>query len=309
MKEEMISVVIPIYNTEKYLERCIDSVCEQTYNNLEIILINDGSTDKTEEICLKFSEKDNRIKYFYKKNEGVSIARNMGIKEATGKFLYFLDSDDWIEKNCIEELYKNISNYELSFCLHSKNKKSNFEFVINKKEFLENLFYPSKYEYQGYIWNKLFEVEIIKKNKIFFEEKIKYNEDRLFVFKYIQKMKTNIKFVDKILYHYEYREESAMNREFNEKMLTEFEAFEKMIECADKDSRIIKKIKCEIFNTSIYRYIDFRNEAFRKYITIENFLGIIFENSNLECKFISIKNYIKYIIFYTYLKIIKKFKL
>ena len=103
MEKDLISVIIPVYNNENYFERCIKSVIEQTYNNIEIIIINDYSIDNVESIILKYKELDKRIKYYKNtKNEGVGYTRNLGISKSQGKYLYFLDSDDYIEKNCLK---------------------------------------------------------------------------------------------------------------------------------------------------------------------------------------------------------------
>ena len=118
MNKEKITIVVPIYNAEKYLERCIKSILDQTYENLEIILVNDGSTDKSLEICEKFKAEDNRIIIINKENGGVSSARNKGIDAATGKFIIFIDADDYIEKEMFEvleeDLFKN--NVDISMC-------------------------------------------------------------------------------------------------------------------------------------------------------------------------------------------------
>ncbi|TAH69975.1 MAG: glycosyltransferase family 2 protein [Anaerolineaceae bacterium] len=106
MTVEMVSIIIPAYNVEKYLEECLESVINQTYKNIEIILINDGSTDSTGKICEKWTKRDSRIKYISKQNEGLSATRNMGLYNAKGKYVFFLDSDDWIALYAIEELLK-----------------------------------------------------------------------------------------------------------------------------------------------------------------------------------------------------------
>lgn len=106
MNKSIISVVIPIYNMEKYLNKCIESVINQTYRNLEILLIDDGSTDNSPGMCDEWAKKDNRIKVFHKTNGGLSDAKNYGIEHASGKFIGFVDSDDWIDKN----MYYNLIN-------------------------------------------------------------------------------------------------------------------------------------------------------------------------------------------------------
>lgn len=122
MKYDLISVIIPVYNNENYFERCIKSVIEQTYFNTEIIIINDCSIDNVENIILKYKELDKRIKYYKNtKNEGVGYTRNCGISKFTGKYIYFLDSDDYIENNCLEILYKNIKEND-NFSSWKENK-------------------------------------------------------------------------------------------------------------------------------------------------------------------------------------------
>lgn len=108
----VVSIIVPIYNAEKYLNECIDSIINQSYPEIEIILINDGSTDKSDEICKRYEELDKRIKYIYKENEGVSIARNTGIKISTGEWITFLDADDKAELNMCERFISNLRNSE-----------------------------------------------------------------------------------------------------------------------------------------------------------------------------------------------------
>lgn len=117
-KEPLISIIIPIYNVEKYLRRCIDSVINQTYKNIEILLVDDGSPDSSGEICEQYKKNDDRVYVFHKKNGGLSDARNYGIKYAKGKYITFIDSDDYIAKNYIEYLYTMIVKYhaEISVC-------------------------------------------------------------------------------------------------------------------------------------------------------------------------------------------------
>lgn len=103
---EKITVIVPVYNVENYLEKCLDSLINQTYKNLEIIVINDGSTDNSGEICQEYAQKDNRIVYIEKENGGQSEARNMGLDRMTGSYVTFVDSDDWVELDYVETLYK-----------------------------------------------------------------------------------------------------------------------------------------------------------------------------------------------------------
>ena len=113
-----ISVIVPIYNVEKYLPQCLDSIIRQTFSNIEIICVNDGSTDNSSEILADYAQKDSRIKIVDKKNGGLSSARNAGMKVATGEFISFIDSDDWIDETMLEKLYNNIVflDTDISIC-------------------------------------------------------------------------------------------------------------------------------------------------------------------------------------------------
>ena len=118
MQEELISVIIPIYNVENYLKKCLDSICSNTYHNLEIILVDDGSKDQSGKICDEYCKYDKRCRVYHRKNHGVSATRNFGLQCATGKYVAFIDSDDYIEKNYFSSLSKTIeaSNSELAVC-------------------------------------------------------------------------------------------------------------------------------------------------------------------------------------------------
>ena len=121
MEEELISVILPIYNVEKYLEKCLKSVINQTYKNLEIILVDDGSKDNSPQICDEYAVKDKRIVVIHKSNGGLSDARNAGIEIAKGKYIALIDSDDYVEKDYVQFLYQLIkeNNAEMSICSHT----------------------------------------------------------------------------------------------------------------------------------------------------------------------------------------------
>lgn len=136
-KQPLISVIIPIYNVEKYLNRCLNSICNQSYSNLEILLINDGSTDQSEIIALQYAKKDKRIKYFYKTNGGLSSARNYGINKCNGEYISFVDSDDWIALDMYDYLLSLIIKYDanISSIKHLvTNGTTNIKKAMNKDE-------------------------------------------------------------------------------------------------------------------------------------------------------------------------------
>lgn len=113
-----ISIIVPVYNTGIYLKKCINSLLNQTLRDIEIVLIDDGSTDESRDICDEYAKKDDRISVIHKRNEDVSIARNIGIKKSKGKYIGFIDSDDWIESNMYQNMYKYIKDYDVDivFC-------------------------------------------------------------------------------------------------------------------------------------------------------------------------------------------------
>lgn len=268
----MISVVIPIHNMEKYLDRCINSIIEQSYRNIEILLINDVSTDNSLKICKKFQKEDKRIKFFSMSHQGVSIARNFGIEKANGKYLLFIDSDDWIEKDTIEILYENIKNNDMSICSYHRVfenynlidniKKLENDIILSKTKTLKILFLNGKYKmnYQGFIFNKLFKKKIIDRYNIRFDKDICYNEDRLFVFNYLLHCNKPIYFSKYIGYNYYRREGSVTNQKaYNEKMYTEFIAFDKMSKLAvdNKIDNLDRLIRNEYVNHSLQMFIKY----------------------------------------------------
>lgn len=172
MKEsEKISLIVPVYNVEKYLRKCINSILYQTYQNLEIILVDDGSKDKSGEICDEFKNIDDRIIVIHKKNGGLSDARNAGIEIATGKYLGFIDSDDYVQNDMYEYLYKLLreNNADISICdymvVHENQKVTLRDIpskiqIYNKKEAIKEILKRNKI--QDYAWNKLYKLELFK---------------------------------------------------------------------------------------------------------------------------------------------------
>ena len=166
-KQNLISVIVPIYNVEKYLKQCLDSIINQTYKNLEIILIDDGSTDNCGKICDDYALKDNRIKVIHKQNGGLSSARNIGLDTAKGEYIGFIDSDDYIEKDMYENMHNTAlkTNTKLVICNWFKgntnkwDKNKNFpdKNILTTNEALE-FFYNDMY-----VWNKLYKKDIVKK--------------------------------------------------------------------------------------------------------------------------------------------------
>ncbi len=220
----LISVIVPVYKVEKYLDKCIKSITNQTYTNLEIILVDDGSPDKCGMLCDLWCSRDKRIKVIHKKNGGLSDARNVGITEARGKYVGFVDSDDYIEPDMYERLMYALieTQADISTCyaiteINGEStcvKKNNRCFILNSYEALEDLFVQNKYLRHA-AWNKLYCREIFMYinfpvGRLFEDAAIMYR-----IFTNIQK----IVCLDSQLYHYVIRDGSITNNKYNIKSI------------------------------------------------------------------------------------------
>lgn len=189
--QPFISIVVPVYNVEKYINRCIDSVLDQSYANWELLLIDDGSSDNSGKICDSYSMKDNRIRTIHKPNGGVSSARNLGIEQASGDFITFIDSDDWVESDYLQDFVNrnpikesivvsgllSQNPYEVYVSFSYKNEQTSIKFA-NELIVKYDLFRD------GGPTNKLFDLQLIKVNKLNFRTDLSYHEDHIFVFEY-----------------------------------------------------------------------------------------------------------------------------
>lgn len=213
-----VSVIVPIFNSENYLEKCLDSILSQTLNDIEIILIDDGSTDASLQIIKQYAKKYNNIKYKTKKNEGQAIARNLGIEMATGEFISFVDSDDYIENTMMEKLYKNVleNNSDIVICDY-------IEEYPNKKIEKKSLFINAENLDKSYILSvagpcsKIIRTEIFKKNNIKFLENNIYED--LAIIPTLALYTEKISYCEEVLYHYVIRNNSTMQQtDYNKKL-------------------------------------------------------------------------------------------
>lgn len=217
----LISVIVPVYNSEKYLGRCVDSIRSQTYSNLEIILIDDGSLDNCPMICDSFAEKDKRVKVFHKENGGASSARNVGIEKASGDYICFVDSDDILCENSILDLCNAIENnkcqYAAGICgILGSNKVKNYidsEKIIDYKENPEDLliYITSNGSYSPYA--KIYDANIIKKYNIKYDERLKCSEDALFIRQYLSYC-SRIVLIPQIVYLYNTKNDSSLSKKY-----------------------------------------------------------------------------------------------
>ena len=270
----LISVIVPIYNVQKYLEKCIESIINQTYSNLEIILVNDGSPDESREICDKYEKKDSRIILINKKNGGLSSARNAGLKIAKGELVVCVDSDDWINEKMIETLYSNLEKYDadLSVCsFEIKDESGNAiqkEFsekieILNREQAMQYAILPEKY--YGFAWNKMYRKSILK--DMLYDETIRKGEDSPFTCEYISKCE-KVVYQAIPLYYYRQDTVSITRSKFNPGKMTVLDAYYGIIKLLEKtgfSKETIDLQKVQYANQMLSLVINIINTDRKKY--------------------------------------------
>lgn len=216
-----VSVIIPVHNSEKYLGRCLDSILAQSYHDFELILVDDGSTDNSWDICRTYARKDDRIRTIRQSvNKGVSAARNAGLETADGKWIYFCDSDDYLFPDSLEILTGNIQNgadlilagYVKVFPEENILHTDEYQGIIDREHAIEKFFETGRQRMQTFLWNRLFKKEIIDSHSIRFNESIHYKEDGLFIIQYMCRMSSSVLYVSRPVYNYVIHEGSAMGQ-------------------------------------------------------------------------------------------------
>lgn len=295
-----VSVIVPIYNSERYIDKCIQSIINQTFKDIELILVDDGSTDKSVEISNKYAEKDKRIKIIKQKNKGVSLARNYGISIATGDFITFVDSDDFIEIDMLDILYNaaidNNCDVVLSGIKIIKDNNIKYEFTKDSKIYTKQevfkLFYFDREPFSpNYAWGKLIKRSIC--NKIKFREDIFLMEDALFSMELFINCQNNIMFLNKYLYNYVQRDGSE-SKHFSKKRITSFYALEELLNLAKEIDSEYEKSFLKVYSKLILSILqdiisfDFENNK-EEYFRISKSLNKHYID-NIKSKDISYKN-------------------
>lgn len=242
-KNETISVIVPVYNVEAYIAECIESLVVQTYKNIEIILIDDGSKDDSGRICDDWAVRDSRIKVVHIKNQGVSHARNVGLKRATGRYIGFVDADDWVEPDFYEILIRGIidNNTDAAGSGYTREEKTGgvvtlrkgMPKVFSRGEILQEIFscnIPKLLYWE--LCDKLFKKELI--TNIYLDESIAVGEDMLFFWQ-IMKRAERFAYVPSYKYHYRMREGSAVHSGISEKSISSFKAVQMIWESAQEE--------------------------------------------------------------------------
>ncbi len=214
MENKLVSIIIPIYNAEEWISQCITSIITQSYSKLQIILVDDGSTDQSGEICESFARKDNRVTVIHKSNGGVSSARNTGLLQATGEFIFFIDSDDWVDPDYISD-FMQYDDCQYVVCGYIEDSKTKWYLKYAEQTISIN-------DIQNHIpditsvplvhcCGVRYTAEIIKSNHLRFNEEVHCSEDNLFNIEYLYYVH-NIKVLDSIKYHYRIHSSSAIHR-------------------------------------------------------------------------------------------------
>ena len=255
-KTIMVSVIVPIYNVEEYLEECLESIRNQTYTNIEVILVNDGSTDGSREICESYCEKDIRFRLINQENQGQSVARNRGFKESIGQYIMFVDSDDVVNTDVLEVLLPYMkTDVDIVECEMTREKEAFFlnkiptiVFEGNSKEAILNCIAFRAVKFCAF--TKLYRREIVE--KIPFLEGYIY-EDVFTGINYLNHIRKII-VIDYIGYYYRVRPNSTMTKSFNEKNLDIFPIGKKLIESFDDNEYLLPYIGYFIFYLSLSHY-------------------------------------------------------
>lgn len=272
MQNELISVIVPVYNVENYLSRCVDSIINQTYSNLEIILVDDGSTDSSGIICDEYKKKDKRITVIHQENGGVSSARNRALDIIKGKYVVFSDSDDFVSKDYIMYLYKLLLKYksDISICglqsvgekyaVQNKREKSIVR-VYDSRTALEMLCYQK--EIANAPWGKMYKASLF--NDIRYPVGRAYSEDLITTYKLIDKSAKIVKGSKKIYFYYQ-RTDSVMHQSFSLKLMDKIEISEEVMKhIQEKYPELIKAAICRFFisNVQVLRVLPYKDKKYQ----------------------------------------------
>ena len=252
--ESLVSIIVPIYNTQKYLDQCVTSILSQTYRNLQIILVDDGSPDNCGKICDEYAKKDSRIKVIHKQNGGLSDARNVAIDIAKGEYIAFVDSDDCVAKNIYEVLYKNLKENKADISIANYYRFENEEEIVeasqeekvtvyNRDEMFEHMY--DDYLLTVVAWNKLYNKKLFSKLRY---PKNKVIEDAAIIH-YLIDQSTNIVMTNLQLYYYYQRENSIINTP-KFVLLDELDFLYDRVNFFEK----LQMQDCEVYNQTIEKY-------------------------------------------------------
>lgn len=303
-EKDLISIIVPIYNQEKYLCECVESLIVQSYKNIEIILVDDGSTDHSGMICDNYSKKDKRIKVIHQKNGGLSCARNIGIEYCRGKYIVFVDSDDYVEKKYISSLYFALkeNDVQIAMCNYTefnfnnviRNECENYLKEVHTTNDLLTVLWKSSETYVAcvVVWNKIFDRNIF--DNIKFKEPIHEDE---FLFNKLITMNLSVKFIDESLYNYRQRENSLIHKPISKDNLLFLDCLNERINILEEKKliSILNKARMVFLDKYIEYYFELKKQD---RIVLKNKYYLFFKKFIKELKnILTHKNYIRFSLF------------
>ena len=314
MNKCKLSIIVPVYGVEKYIDKCLNSLVKQSLKEIEIIVVNDGTKDNSQKIIDKYVKKyPDKIKSYIKENGGQGSARNYGLEKANGEYIGYVDSDDFVEKDMYKKLYNKAkeNNYDIVVCgnynVSEDYQNKNIDtFINNYNTDLENIFFGKMA-----VWNKIYKRDILIKNKLEFKEKVWY-EDLAFTLKAIMNSNT-FAFIDEPLYDYLIREGSTMNNSNVQRNLEILDAFNDILSYIKHNkkeeyfskieflaidhiyiSAIVRVLKAEaddkVKRETINKLIDYMNKKFPNYKN-NKYINTLSKNRKIIYKLINIKMY------------------
>jgi len=308
----VITIIVPVYNTEKYLRRCIDSILAQTFTDFECIIVNDGSPDNCHAICDEYAAKDSRIVVVHQKNAGVSAARNAGLDIARGEWIGFVDSDDWCDPDMFRVLYDNAINYDadVSICAireitsdgkekeYAKNKLK----IYNGQEAILKML-STENSFNLYCFNKLIKQKLLSENDLRFDMSIQYDEDLLFIYEVLKNTEKAVHFYMPYYNYFIHNESVSQQYGLTEQAKTGLIVLDRII-LSENNKKIKNKLIAFKFDTMAYicgYYIRQKNYTDDNFLMLKGYISknikyILFEFST------SVKQKIKCcLIFFPYL--------
>lgn len=267
---EKVSIIIPAYNAEKFIERCINSILRQTYEQLEIVIINDGSLDETLTLCNQYKEQDQRICVIDQRNKGVAATRNVGLQNATGDYILFVDVDDWIEPSMVERLMDAINEqdtFDIAFCSFDNAEvpeqvtpKTGAPVEVWDKEKQQKEFLIHK-RMTGMLWNKLIRAELFK--DIMFDETVGYGEDAQVLWKVLKRSRNMIVLQD-VLYHHVLEKQSISHQTYSRTKYSAIKVWKEIEEDVNKEYPQWKSLVHErLLSTATYTYYEMKRSQYR----------------------------------------------
>jgi glycosyltransferase involved in cell wall biosynthesis len=272
----LFSIIVPVYNDDLHLPHCLDSILSQTYREFECLLIDDGSTDTCPVICDNYSKKDKRISVYHKKNEGISKTRQFGLDHANGSYIFFIDSDDWIESSCFDNIYKTIKDENvdilyMDFYNESSNGKE--KLCIQKPCINDNekaIKQVVKGELFSCLWNIVLRRDFYLGNKLKFHETVNYGEDTLFILEAFFS-KPKVKKLDGAFYHHTFNKNSFTQHNKKAKFIERIKFIEQLNILFEKYNRLdLKKYNFIPINDKYEMLVSgiFSKEEYQKLFTI-----------------------------------------